>query len=85
MNTTKHSWSNRRVKVLKVSSSVPIFRVGMEPVAEILDKFHTLTRLSAREDGVLFCRRESFKTYKSVMVLDGGVAGHQSSLIIEKI
>jgi hypothetical protein len=64
MNTTKSSRADGPVKVLKVSNSVPIFRVGMESVPEMLDNFHTLTRLSYREDFVVFCRRESFKTYK---------------------
>jgi hypothetical protein len=64
MNTTKYSRADGRVKELKVSNSVPILRVGMETVPEMFGNFHTLTRLSAREDLVLFCCRESFKTYK---------------------
>lgn len=49
MNTTKSSRADGRVKVLKVSNSVPILRVGMESLPEMLDKFRTLTRLSARK------------------------------------
>ena len=34
---------------------------GTEPVPETQENCHTLTRLSAREHLIAFCRRESFK------------------------
>jgi hypothetical protein len=37
--------------------------MGTELVPEKSENFHTLTRLSAREDFTEFCRRESLKTY----------------------
>jgi hypothetical protein len=35
----------------------------MEPVPETLENFHTVTRLSAREHFIEFCRHENLKTY----------------------
>jgi len=37
--------------------------MGKESVPETMEKFHNLTRLSAREDFIEVCRRESFKAY----------------------
>jgi hypothetical protein len=36
--------------------------MGMASVPEMLDDFHTLTRLSDVEDFIEFCRHESFRT-----------------------
>jgi hypothetical protein len=37
-----------------------LFRDGINP--EMLENFHSLTRLSAREDCIEFCRHDSCKT-----------------------
>ena len=37
--------------------------MGMESVPEMLEKFHTLTQLSAREDFIEFCRREKLQDF----------------------
>jgi len=46
--TTQYCWNDKFDQIIR---------------SETLDNFHTLTRLSAREDLQEFCRRESFKTY----------------------
>jgi hypothetical protein len=38
-------------------------KMGKESVPGTMEKFHNLTRLSAREDFIEVCRRESFKAY----------------------
>ena len=41
-------------------------KMGTASVPEMTEKFCTLTRLSAREDFIWFCRRESFKMFENI-------------------
>ena len=38
-------------------------KMGTGSIPATLENFQTLTRLSARDDFIEFCRHESFKTY----------------------
>ena len=67
MYSIKSSWEESSAKLRKFSnfSETDFFRVhlkmGTESVPETSENFHTLTRLSGREDFIEFCRREELQ------------------------
>jgi hypothetical protein len=55
--------------------------MGTQPFPETQENFHSLTRLSAREHFIEFCRHESFKAFmKPRIFLGGGGGGRRGSL-----
>jgi len=58
----QHDFGKKLFNIKCVFSGCTL-KIGTEPVPKKLEKFYTLTLLSAREDFVEFWHRGSFKTY----------------------